>query len=126
MHRGALRGMPQSMIIPDEWLAETNMQNFRATQRGFRCDAPHELIALSDIQVPLRRSGYPLDANGFNRDRMGRLLCGIRDNVSLPPIYIELADPGERKYRVRAGVHRYHASLTLGFSHLPAEIVERL
>jgi hypothetical protein len=118
--------MPQSMIIPAEWLAETRTQNFQARQRGFRCDAPHELIALNDIQASLRRSDYPLDANGFNRERMLRLLSGIRDNVSLPPIYIELADPGERKYRVRCGVHRYHASLTLGFSHVPAEIIERL
>jgi hypothetical protein len=48
----------------------------------------------------------------------------MRDNVSLPAIVIERADPGQRPYRVRERVHRYHASLTLGFSHVPAEIVE--
>jgi hypothetical protein len=116
------------MIIPAEWIAEAGAQNFRLvpSQRGFRCDAPHELIALADIEVPLRRSGYPLDVDGFCHDRMVRLLTGIRDNVSLPAIYIEKADLGQRPYRVREGVHRYHASLTLGFSHVPAEIVERI
>jgi len=116
------------MIIPAEWVAEAGVQNFQPApmQSGFRCDAKHELIALADIEVPLRNSGYPLDANGFQHDRMVRLLTGIRDNVSLPAIYVEKADPGQRPYRVRAGVHRYHASRTLGFSHVPAEIVDRL
>jgi hypothetical protein len=76
--------------------------------------------------VQLRGSGYPLDANGFRHDRMVRVLAGIQDNVSLPAIYIERADPDQRPYRVREGVHRYHASLALGFSSVPAEIIERL
>ena len=116
------------MIIPAKWLAEANVLNFSPapTQCGFRCDARHELIALADIEVPMRESGYPLDANGLRHDRMVRLLIGIRENVSLPAICIEKANLGQRPYRVRRGAHRYHASLTLGFSHVPAEIVERL
>jgi hypothetical protein len=42
--------------------------------------------------MPLRKSSYPLDANGFNHDRMVRLLTGIRDDVSLPAICIEKGD----------------------------------
>jgi hypothetical protein len=120
--------MSQSMVIPAEWMAEAGAQSFRptATQRGFPCDVPHELIALADIEVPLRDDGYPLDANGFNHNRMVSILIGIKEGASLPPIYIELADPGQRPYRLRCGVHRYHASRTLGFSHIPAEIIERL
>jgi hypothetical protein len=120
--------MPQSMIIPDDWKTEAGVQNFwpAPSHCSFRCDAQHELIALADIEAPLRRSGFPLDANGFNHDRMVRMLTGIRDNVSLPPICIEVANPGQRRYRVRCGVHRYHASLALRFSHVPAEIVERI
>jgi hypothetical protein len=119
--------MPQSMLIPPAWIAEASMQHFRAapSQRGFRCDALHELIALADIEVPLRGSGYPLDANGFDHRRMVSILIGIRNGAPIPPIYIEAGDPGQRQYRMRAGVHRYHASLTLGFSHVPAEIVSR-
>ena len=113
------------MIIPAEWMAEASVQNFlpAPTKRGFRCDAEHKLIALADIEVPLRFSDYPLDANGFCHDRMVRLLIGIRDNVSLPAICIERPDPGQRMYRVRCGVHRYHASLTLRFSHVPAVVI---
>jgi hypothetical protein len=115
--------MSQSMIIPAEWLAQAGAQNFRPARRAYRCDDPHECIALADIEAPLRQSGFPLDANGFRHDRMVRILTGIRDNVSLPAIYIERGD--QRLYRVREGVHRYHASLTLGFSHVPAEIIPR-
>jgi hypothetical protein len=114
--------MPQSMIIPESWKAEADVQNFQVPppQRGFRCDAPHTLIAIADIEPPLRNSNVTLDANGFNHDRMVRLLTGMRDNVSLPPILIEPGD--KRSYRVRQGVYRYHASLALGFSHVPAEV----
>jgi len=118
--------MSQSMIIPPEWIVEAQVQNFKPTRPGFRCDAGHVLAALTDIEVPLRNSGHPLDANGFSHDRMVRLLTGIRDDVSLPAIYIERADPGQRPYRVREGVHRYHASVTLGFSHVPVEVVARM
>ena len=55
---------------------------------------------------------------------MVRLLIGIREDVPPPAAYVEGGDPQQRPYRVREGVHRYHASLALGFSHIPAEIVE--
>ncbi len=86
----------------------------------------HKCIALADIEVPLRGSDYPLDANGLRHERMVRILIGIRDNVPLPAVYIERGDPHQRPYRVREGVHRYHASLALGFSHIPADVIERI
>lgn len=122
----AVDRMPQSMIIPPAWLAEAGMQNFRPTRPGFRCDDPdHRLVALTEIEPPSRFSDYPLSANGFDHDRMVRLLTGIRDDVALPHILIEGADAGGRPYRVHHGVHRYHASRTLGFSHVPAKVIER-
>ncbi len=117
------------MIIPTDWLDEAGVRNFAPApgQLCFRFDTPDAApVPLADIEPPLRFAGHSLDANGFDHKRMVLILVGIKDNVALPPIYIELADPGQRKYRLRGGVHRYHASLTLGFSHVPAEIVERL
>jgi hypothetical protein len=32
----------------------TGVQDFKPTRRAFRCDGPHECIALADIEVPLR------------------------------------------------------------------------
>jgi ParB-like chromosome segregation protein Spo0J len=113
------------MEIPKEWLTEAGVAEFRPapSQRAFRCDGEHRLIALSDIDAPPRRSDRPLDANGFERSRMVRILQGMRKNDPLPPIVLEQCDVGPRAYRLRDGVHRYHASLTLGFSQVPAELV---
>jgi hypothetical protein len=116
--------MGETMQIPPEWLTEAGLQNFVAIQPSFRCTAPHVLIALADIERVVRT--VALDANGFCRKRMMRILVGIRDDDAIPPIYVEKADPDQRPYRLREGVHRLYASITLGFSHAPAEIIERL
>jgi hypothetical protein len=105
-------------------LTEAGLQNFVAIQPSFRCTAPHVLIALADIERVVRT--VALDANGFCRKRMMRILVGIRDDDAIPPIYVEKAHPDQRPYRLREGVHRLYASITLGFSHAPAEIIERL
>jgi ParB-like chromosome segregation protein Spo0J len=113
------------MRIPVEWMTEAGVLNFRPDplQDAFRCDQAHQLVPLADIDAPPRRSDRPLDGNGFERSRMVRILKGIRENDSLPPIVIEQCDVGQRAYRLRDGVHRYHASLMLGFSRVPAELV---
>jgi hypothetical protein len=103
------------MFSPTEAPTSQRVKNFHVGQRqNFRCDEPHVCIALADIEVPMRNPGGTLDANGFRHDRMLRILVGVRDNHSIPPICVEQADPGHRPYRVRCGFHRYHASLTLG------------
>jgi hypothetical protein len=114
------------MLIPHEWIAAAGLTDFKPDRSSFRCDEPHVLMRLTDIEPPLRNAGVTLDANGFRRDRMMRILEGIRDGASIPPIYVEVSDPGQRPYRVRDGVHRYWASHALGFSCVPAEILERL
>jgi hypothetical protein len=107
---------------PAAWMAEAGVKDFTPPWSAFRCTGPHECIALADIEVPLRGSDYPLDANGFKHDRLVRLLIGIREYVPLPAVYIERGDPHQRPYRVREAP--LSASLALGFSHIPAEIVE--
>jgi hypothetical protein len=88
--------------------------------------SPPPLIAMAHIGPPKRNEGVILDANGFGRDRMIKILAGIRDGDALPPIDVEKADPGQRPYRLRGGFHRFYDSFDLGFSHIPADIVERL
>jgi hypothetical protein len=112
--------------IPSVWIAESGLQKFKPSRSAFRCDLPHILIALSEIEMPMRLPHATLDANGFSRERMMRILAGIRNDDAMPPIEVEKADPGQRPYRLRAGFHRFYASFTVGFSHVPAEIVERL
>jgi hypothetical protein len=116
--------MGETMQIPPEWLAEAGVQNFAPLRSSFRCTAPHTLIPLADIEKVVRT--VPLDANGFQRDRMMLVLVGIRDGADIvPPVPVVPIELGQRRmYRLRDGTHRFYASLRLGFSHLPCEICD--
>jgi hypothetical protein len=112
--------------IPADWIADAGLQNFAPTKSAFRCDMPHRLIAIADIEPPMRSPGVILDANGFRRDRMMRILEGIRADDAIPPIDVEISDPGQRPFRLRGGFHRFYASLTCGFWEIPVDVVPRL
>lgn len=114
--------MAELMQILAEWLREAGVQNFTPTASSYRCTAPHVLLALAEIE-PISRV-RPLDGNGFAHDRLIRVLVGIRDGAALPPVPVERIEKGAHLYRLRDGTHRFYASGALGFSHVPAEIVE--
>jgi hypothetical protein len=111
-----------SMEIPAEWLAEAGLRNFKPPRSAIRCASPYELIALAKIE-PFVRS-IPIDANGFRRSKMMPVLEMIRDDRTCDkPIEI-LRQPGQWPYRLHDGVHRYYASRTLGFTHIPADVID--
>jgi hypothetical protein len=113
----------QSMEIPPAWLVDAGVQDYVPNRPSYRCTAPHVLIATAHIERVVRTR--PLDANGFCRDRMIRILAGIRDDDDIiPPV--PLWEIGAGRYRLRDGTHRFYASLALGFSHLPSEMCEPL
>lgn len=85
--------------VPAEWIGLAGLQGFKPATSAFRCDVLHELMAIADIERPKRKDGYTLDANGFRRERMMRVLTGIRAGDALPPIEVEISDPGQRPYR---------------------------
>ena len=111
--------------IPLEWIFEAGLQHFRPSTRGYRCDAEHEMIAISDIEPCQRLENVTLDANGFDRKRMMRILLGVRDGEQIPPIMIWPAESGPWRFELRDGFHRFYAARTLHFSHIPTDIIER-
>jgi hypothetical protein len=111
-----------SMEIPLEWIVESGLQGFKATRVAIRCSAPHELTAIDEIE-PFQRL-VPIDANGFRRSKMLSVLQMIHNDQSFKdPIYVA-RQPGQWRYALRDGVHRYYASRTLGFTHVPAEVID--
>ena len=82
------------MIIPTDWLDEAGVRNFTPApgQLCFRFDTPDAApVPLADIEPP-PRFGLVIRSTptGFDHKRMvSRLLVGIKDNVALPPIYID-------------------------------------
>lgn len=111
--------------VPDEWLVEAGVKDFKPDNSSFRCDDPHTLIAISDIQPHKRSPSVVLSANGFDHDRMMRILTGIKRGESLPAIFVQEADPGAWKYALREGFHRFYASVAFGFSQIPGEVIDR-
>jgi hypothetical protein len=111
-----------TMEIPLEWLAEAGLQNFKPARSAIQCAAPHKLIALAEIEPFVRL--VPIDANGFRRSKMMPVLEMIRDDrPSRDPLQV-IRQRGEWLYRLHDGVHRFYASRTLGFTHVPAEIID--
>jgi hypothetical protein len=106
--------------IPAKWLQLAGMQNFKPLRSSYRCDQPHTLIPVANIEPPQRAPGVIRDANGFRRDDMMKLLADIKNDESIWPVKIEDGGP---PFRVYHGFHRFYASQTLGFSHLPVVIV---
>ena len=103
--------MAITMEIPVEWLAEAGLQTFKPTRSAFRCAAPHQLIALAEIEPFVHL--IPLHANGFNQHKMRALLEMIReDQPCQKPIYVA-RQSGQWFYCLRDGVHRFYASRSL-------------
>lgn len=78
-----------------------------------------QVLALKDIQPPTNRTA-------FDRERALSILSGVKNEAQLPPIEVERFPDSvgaSRTYRLHHGFHRYHLSLALGFTHIPA--VER-
>jgi len=98
--------------IPDEFLAGCGLRRGGATESSFGCDDPDAfLVAVGDVFGPRDRS---LDAT-----RLRRLLRGIHQGASLPPIIV-FREPGARMATLLDGMHRWRASVALGFASIPA------
>lgn len=114
--------MPITMQIPAEWLAEAGMQDFRPQRPAFQCAGLHGLIALTYIE-PIVRS-VPLDANGFRKSKMMPVLEMIRDDIPCKkPVYVAQQSGKQWPFFLKDGLHRFYASRTLGFTHIPIGIV---
>lgn len=79
-----------------------------------------ELVPISLIQPPSRTAGVPT----LVPERSRTILEAIRLNQALPPIEVDTPPelPRPFQYRVRDGFHRFHLSVGLRFTHVPAVI----
>jgi hypothetical protein len=83
------------------------------------------LVAITEIEPVIRhlKDGIP-DAPIFaSRERLLRILRGIKNNEQIPPIWLFANADGCYPYKIHQGVHRFYASMAAGFTHIPALIV---
>jgi hypothetical protein len=84
-------------------------------------------VALNDVLTSLdNRPSF--DAPGpFSHPRMIGILKALRDGVALPPVWVWPIEPPAhgRAYQLFGGHHRYHASVALGLTDIPALVIPR-
>ena len=120
--------------IPDEWLDEAGVRGFRLRQNAYSVGkAPAGVrgealeLALDEVLTSLdNRPSF--DAPGpFSHPRMIEILKALRDGIALPPVWVwPVESPVDgRAYQLFEGHHRYHASVALGLTDIPALVIPR-
>jgi len=117
---------PVEFEIPDGWLSEAGMIEFKRVGVAYRSsDAAAHLVPISAIEPIPRLTGDPNDWHGFNRVRLVSLLKAFvaGDDIEPVPLFkfpiFEFA-PSPYRFRAIDGFHRFYGSVAAGFSHLPA------
>jgi hypothetical protein len=132
--RYPMPNFPCEFEIPDDWLAEAGMREFKPYDSAYRwtaCslvpDVAVQLIPLAEVEPPRRLLTVPMDRRGFDRGRLVSILRGFVDGDAIEavplfePPQIEFA-PVPYRYRVRNGYHRFYASIAAGFGSLPGAV----
>jgi hypothetical protein len=121
---------PCEFELPDDWLVEAGFDRFNTPTARCYCSTDDAVpIPLRNIEPPYRLQTFPKDWRGFDRARLIDVLKGIVTGAEIKPVpLIELPSgdflaPAPYRYRVRDGVHRFYASIAVGFECLPATIV---
>ena len=81
-----------------------------------------ELLLNEILRGPRTRVG-----GDFDRTRMINVLRGIQLDQALPPVVVTvIPDAFPFKYRLAEGFHRFHASIAVGYTRIPAIVVDRV
>jgi len=78
------------------------------------------LVRVEDIAPPNMDRRQHLDHGGLDHERMVDVLRNIASRSVMYPIKIVEQQQGAYHYELREGFHRFHASVSAGFSHVPA------
>ena len=105
-----------SDLIPPKWRPSSTHYAVKAY-----ADLPTVLISLGAIEPPLRDPGI----REFDLPRLRSLASGIVKGDLILPIEISARpkDPAYQ-YRVRNGFHRFHLCKELGFTMIPAVLID--
>ncbi|MGE3757733.1 MAG: hypothetical protein AB7H97_08255 [Pseudobdellovibrionaceae bacterium] len=108
--------------IPDEWWAFADMKLFDRRgdfyyYGGYPESAQAMVVALDDVEPPVRTGGSPL----FRKYKLLPVLFALTSpECHLPPVVVtHLTQRSAYRFKVTNGLHRYYASAAVGFSKLP-------
>lgn len=110
--------------IPDIWLAEFGLTEMTLVGDHFVSDDAEKVLDIWLVNSPVRGPGV----RWFHYESMRRILPRFISYQSLSPIKVDVPPPGSPSqgpldYRVRNGLHRYYASVAVGFRKIPVRIL---
>lgn len=81
---------------------------------------PVEVVPIGDVEPFARGNGVP----GLHRDRAYSILEDIGKGIPLHPVNVYRKNGAASKpsFELYHGLHRYHLSIALGFTHIPVAI----
>lgn len=116
-----------SAILPYEWLSKSGLVGFVTATESYCAgeneypDLPPPLsVRLDTIRPPQRSPGVA----DLVEKRALSILGAIASNAALPPIRLYAVPDGPYEYRLGDGFHRFTISRALGFSAIPAAVLD--
>jgi len=117
--------------LEDEWLIEADMVSYSPTEASYKPDLQKTkgeeilLIPINEIAPLIERAkckGIFCDnENDTAKERVVRILKWFKEHKAIEPISVaELGETEKFKYKVLAGSHRFHCSIAVGFTKMPA------
>jgi hypothetical protein len=106
--------------IPEEWILEAGIENFVPNAHCYESAVSAiTIIPLAQIGPPSMRDRQHLGHGGFDRGRLIRVLREILNGDQIWPVEVMKWEHDGFDYILTAGVHRFHASIVVGFTHIP-------
>jgi hypothetical protein len=117
--------------LDDLWWYDAGMTGFVTTEHAYRV-APDrfnrrmQIVPINDVGAVRRAMGVGIfnddrEAGLSARERVIRILQGIRLNDAIPPVEVVRSNPNHPyPYKLVAGTHRLYCSLAVGFTSIPA------
>jgi len=115
-----------SFEIPDEWWVCADMGSFsKGANTSYPCwpgSQNVQIVSLVEVEPPTRSAGVP----PFKKCKLIPVLFGFQSPESpLPPVPVLLnGTPGQYRYKVYDGYHRYYASAAVGYESLPVVVID--
>jgi hypothetical protein len=117
---------PEVLAEARSLVAKAGMADYVPTSAAPR-HTSGELIPIALIDPIIRGVGTPnfdkVDPERPGVVRSTDILAKIQEGVLMEPLLL-VQRPGEQRYRLWNGFHRFHLCAALGFTYVPAEITD--
>jgi hypothetical protein len=118
---------PCSFEISDDWLAEAEIAGFVPATPSYISTPQATLVPLTEIEPVARLLSCRKDLDGFDRDRLIKLLKRfvadeVVDPVPMDRLHVLEFPSSPYRYRICDGFHRFYGSVAAGFQSLPATV----